>query len=169
MEISMTKWKKMSNKEKIAILVARSNNQVVLVRDPYKPERGFYPMPKHYIFKDWAEYRLPLSAVQVKTEILFDQYGRAVAELNTENDVIQYASLSWIQNTISEPTDTLYHAELHVPYGYTPRVGYSMVGDIFNDNAGRFKDGTTVTTSPVTKIQGNLVSTEHSIYKLVKG
>ena len=40
------------------------------------------------------------------------------------------------------------------------------VGEIYSDTRGRFPDGTLVTTSKVLKVEGGLLYTKNSIYKL---
>ena len=49
--------------------------------------------------------------------------------------------------------------------GATPYLG-GYVGQIFDDSKGRFADGTTVTTSKVVSLEGDLLKTLNTVYKL---
>ena len=59
---------------------------------------------------------------------------------------------------IEQLTD--YDAELHEAVF----AGLVLVGKVYNDKKGRFKDGETITTSKVVKSQGNIFQTRKSTY-----
>lgn len=47
------------------------------------------------------------------------------------------------------------------------RIGDVYFGDIYGDTRGRFSDGTPVRTSKVLSVNGNLVTTQNSIYEII--
>jgi hypothetical protein len=59
-----------------------------------------------------------------------------------------------------------YDAELHNVTS-TPVVGERLWGMIFADSKGRFADGTIAQISTIYAIQGDIISTAHTTYKLV--
>lgn len=60
-----------------------------------------------------------------------------------------------------------YTAELRDYYSYPAGNSSVYVGRIYNDSKGRFVDGQIVRTSLVEKVDGDLVYTMNSVYKLV--
>ncbi len=46
-------------------------------------------------------------------------------------------------------------------------VGNNINGDIYGDRKGRFADGTNVTTSRVVEVDGDIVVTRNSVYRVV--
>lgn len=48
------------------------------------------------------------------------------------------------------------------------RFGQKIIGEIYGDTKGRFKDGELIRTSTVERFDGDLVFTRNSVYKLGK-
>lgn len=62
-------------------------------------------------------------------------------------------------------TAELYGWRISDPHPFRPFPHYS--GRIMNDKRGRFPDGCLVHTSKILKIEGDLLYTRNSVYKLV--
>jgi hypothetical protein len=59
-----------------------------------------------------------------------------------------------------------YDAELHNVTS-TPVVGERLYGTIFADSKGRFPDGTITQISTIYAIQGDIITTANTTYKIV--
>ncbi len=119
------------------------------------------PSELHNAVKEYVSKRLAADMITTAVEIVRIDGGRMGVDTYSAKATVKQSGVA------PEEPEVEVTGELHNWHASTVG-GYTIYhGNIWGDTRGRFPDGTHVRTSPVEKVEGDLVTTRNSVYRLI--